>query len=83
VGPPGGGVVTATLEIVGGHKVTVPVGRLRSLRVGSLVVEDLHVGIYDALPARQDVHGLLGADFLRNFRVTIDRATRRLILEVP
>src|SRR5262245_15993259 len=80
---PAPGSVTATMEIVGGQKVSVPVGLLRSIRVGSLVVEQLHVGIYDAMPARQDVQGLLGSDFLRNFRVTLDRGAKRLILEVP
>jgi hypothetical protein len=35
------------------------------------------------MPARQDVQGLLGGDFLRNFRVTVDRSGKLLILEVP
>jgi hypothetical protein len=38
---------------------------------------------HDAMPARQDVQGLLGGDFLRNFRVTVDRSGKLLILEVP
>jgi predicted aspartyl protease len=83
VNPARGGLSTVTLTITGGQTVSIPAGRLRSIRVGSLVVEDLDVGIYDALPARQDVHGLLGGDFLRNFRVTVDRGAKRLILEVP
>jgi predicted aspartyl protease len=83
VAPARGGGSTATLVIAGGQKITVPVGRLRSIRTGSLLVEDLDVGIYDALPACPDVHGLLGGDFLRNFRVTVDRGAKRLILEVP
>jgi predicted aspartyl protease len=55
VNPARGGLSTVILTITGGQTVTIPAGRLRSIRVGSLVVEDLDVGIYDALPARQDV----------------------------
>jgi len=83
VAPARGGLSTVTLTILGGQTVTTPAGRLRSMRVGSLVVEDLDVAIYDALPARQDVHGLLGGDFLRNFRVTVDRGRKRLLCHSP
>lgn len=68
VTPARGGVSTVHLTVTGGQTVTVPAGRLRSIRVGSLIVEDLDVAIYDAMPARQDVQGLLGGDFLRNFQ---------------
>jgi predicted aspartyl protease len=83
VAPARGGISSVNLTIVGGQTVTAPAGRLRSIRVGSLIVEDLDVGVYDAMPARQDVQGLLGGDFLRNFRVTVDRSGKLLILEVP
>ena len=56
--------------------------KLRSIRAGGLLVEDLEVGVYQAMPDKPDVDGLLGADFLRSFRVTLDRASKRLILEV-
>jgi hypothetical protein len=71
------------LTVTGGQTVTVPAGRLRSIRVDSLIVGDFDVAIYDALPARQDVQRLVGGDFLRNFRITVDRGAKRLILEVP
>ena len=47
-----------------------------------LLVEALEVGVYPALPEKPDVDGLLGADFPRSFRATLDRAGKRLILEV-
>ena len=73
---------TATLRIVGGQEITLPMVKLRSIRAGGLLVEDLEVGVYQAMPEKPDVDGLLGADFLRSFRVTVDRASKRLILEV-
>ncbi|MBI2526452.1 MAG: retropepsin-like domain-containing protein [Candidatus Rokubacteria bacterium] len=80
---PGTRAPSMSAELVGGRRITIPVARLRSLRVGELAVEELDVGIYEAAPGRPDVQGLLGGDFLRNFRVTVDPAAKRLILEVP
>lgn len=80
---PGTGAPSMTVEIVGGQHITIPVVRLHSLRVGELAVEELDVGVYEAAPGQPDVQGLLGGDFLRSFRVTVDRAAKRLILEVP
>ena len=68
-------------NVVGGSRVSVPLVRARSMSVGAAVVEDLDVGIYDALPGRADVDGLLGASFLHHFRFTVDRKNLQLILE--
>ena len=68
-------------NVVGGTRVSVPLARARSLSVGAAVVEELDVGIYDALPGRTDVDGLLGASFLHHFRFTVDRKNLQLILE--
>ena len=68
-------------NVVGGTRVSVPLVRARSVSVGSAAVEDLDVGVYDALPGRPDVDGLLGASFLHHFRFTVDRKNLRLILE--
>ena len=68
-------------NVVGGTRVSVPLVRARSVSVGNAAVEDLDVGVYDALPGRPDVDGLLGASFLHHFRFTVDRKNLRLILE--
>ena len=68
-------------NVVGGTRVSVPLARARSVSVGAAVVEELDVGIYDALPGRADVDGLLGASFLHHFRFTVDRKNLQLILE--
>ena len=54
---------------------------MQSVSVGSAAVVDLDIGIYDALPGRPDVDGLLGASFLHHFRFTVDRKNLQLILE--
>jgi len=68
-------------NVVGGQRVSVPLVRAQSVSVGSAAVVDLDVGIYDALPGRPDVDGLLGASFLHHFRFTVDRKNLQLILE--
>lgn len=75
----GGSKMLAT--VVGGRRVEIPLARARSLGVGAAVVENLQVGVYDALPGRDGIDGLLGANFLDHFKVTIDRQNRRLSLE--
>jgi hypothetical protein len=49
----------------------MPVARVKSVRVGEVALEDLDVGVYEALPMTQGVDRLLGADFLNHFRVLI------------
>ena len=66
---------------VGGKVVHVPFVRVRSLRVGALTVEDIDVGAFEAFPNIIGVDGLLGGNFLNHFKVTVDRAARRLRLD--
>jgi hypothetical protein len=70
------------VTLVGGKTITLRYARARSLKVGDLAVEDLDVGVFEALPGRTGADGLLGADFLQHFRVTVDRGSRQLTLEV-
>lgn len=71
------------VTLLGGKTITMPYVRARSLKVGDLVVEDVDVGVYDSFPGVTSVDGLLGADFLGHFKVTVDRGSRQLTLEVP
>jgi hypothetical protein len=68
-------------NVVGGRRLSVPLVRARSVSVGGAAVEDLDVGVYDALPGRADVDGLLGATFLHHFKFTVDRKNLQLVLE--
>lgn len=70
-------------HVVGGRTVTLPLVRIRSLALGPAAVEDLDVAAFDALPHRPDLDGLLGADVLGHFTVTVDRHQRRLVLGQP
>ena len=67
--------------VVGGGTFAMPYVRVASLRVGELTVEAIDVGVYDALPRAPLIDGLLGANFLNHFRVTLDRQDRQLTLE--
>jgi hypothetical protein len=62
--------------------IVVPYTRLRSLRLGSLTVEDIDVGVYDLLPGASAVDGILGGEVLGHFLLTIDRRRERLELEI-
>ena len=68
-------------NVVGGRRLAVPLVRARSVSVGDANVEDIDVGVYDALPGRPGVDGLLGATFLQHFKFTVDRKNLQLILE--
>ena len=68
-------------NVVGGRRVSVPLVRARSLSVGAATVEDLDIGVFDALPGRPEVDGLLGASFLHHFKFTVDRKNLQLLLE--
>jgi clan AA aspartic protease (TIGR02281 family) len=68
-------------NVVGGRRVSVPLVRARSVSVGAAAVEDMDVGVYDALPGRPEVDGLLGASFLHHFKFTVDRKNLQLLLE--
>jgi predicted aspartyl protease len=68
-------------NVVGGRRVSVPLVRARSMSVGAAAVEDIDVGVFDALPGRPGVDGLLGASFLHHFKFTVDRKNLQLLLE--
>jgi clan AA aspartic protease (TIGR02281 family) len=72
---------TEIITVVGGRTVTIPIVRLQSLKVGDALVSDMEIGVFDSLPASKSADGLLGNDFLRRFRFSIDRAQKRLTLE--
>ncbi|MEX0804205.1 MAG: retropepsin-like aspartic protease [Candidatus Binatia bacterium] len=69
---------SATGVTVGGA-ITVPVARVKSLKVGSAEVVDLLVNIHNF---SQDprYEGLLGMDFLGRFNISLDQHKRVLIL---
>jgi predicted aspartyl protease len=69
--------------LVGGETIEMPFAKLPEIRVGEAVVKNLTVGIYKAFPERPFVKGILGADFLNNFTVTIDHSTHQLKLSPP
>jgi len=68
-------------NVVGGRRLAVPLVRARTVSVGDAAVEDIDVGVYDALPGRPEIDGLLGATFLHHFKFTVDRKNLQLILE--
>jgi predicted aspartyl protease len=69
------------VSVVGGGKLDIPFVKLGTLRVGDARVEGMEVGVFDAAPTAHGVHGLLGADFLHQFRFTLDGVERWLRLE--
>jgi hypothetical protein len=62
--------------------LSMHLARVSSLAMGALAVEELDVGISEAFPRVPGVDGVLGADVLDYFRLTVDRASRQLTLEV-
>jgi predicted aspartyl protease/SH3-like domain-containing protein len=62
-----------------GGVVTLPLARLRSLKVGDAEVQDLVVSIHDFSPDPR-IEGLLGLDFLKNFHVSLDVRRSLLVL---
>ena len=68
-------------NVVGGRRLAVPLVRARSVSVGEAAVEDIDVGVFDALPGRPEVDGLLGSTFLQHFKFTVDRKNGQLTLE--
>lgn len=71
------------VTVVGGQKTEVPFVTLAVLQVGDARVENLDVAVFEAFPDAVEVDGLLGADFLHQFRVTLDKEARRMTLEPP
>ena len=69
---------TSKVGTVGGI-ITVPLARLRSLKVGEAEVHDLVISIHD-FSTDPRIEGLLGLDFLKHFHVSLDARRRLLIL---
>jgi aspartyl protease len=70
------------------HRVMLPTGLpievqfvIVTVQVGDASVDNLEVGVFDAMPQVPDVDGFLGADFLQRFKVTFERTARRMTLE--
>ena len=68
------------VSVAGGQKLYVPFVTLGVVQVGDARVDGLEVGLYDAFPEAPEIDGLLGADFLHRFRVTLDKDARRMTL---
>ena len=73
---------TVDLKVVGGRTVSVPLARVKTVKVGQLIVEDMDLGIFESFPDVPELAGLLGGDFLDHFSVSVDRQARRLTLSV-
>jgi predicted aspartyl protease len=69
-------------QLADGRVIMIPYTRLHSITLGSLVVEDLDVGVYELLRDSGPVDGILGGDLLGHFRMTVDRKAERLELVV-
>ena len=68
------------IQTASAHQVAqTPVIRLDSLQVGDKKVKNLEVLIVD-LPTALRVDGLLGVNFLENFRVTFEFEQATLVL---
>jgi len=70
-----------SIRVVGGTTISIPLVRLSRLAVGEAVAENVDVGIYDAFPQAKTIDGILGADFLNRYNVTLDKSRRRMLLE--
>lgn len=69
------------VSVVGGGKLDVPFVKLSVLRVGDASIEGMDVGVYEVAPTARGIHGLLGADFLHQFRFTLDGREGMMHLE--
>jgi len=62
-----------------GMTMPVPVVRLNRVRVGGTAASDLLASVYD-LPATLRADGVIGLNYLSQFRVTLEFDSRELIL---
>ena len=69
------------IRVVGGQTLDVPFIRIAKVQVSAAAMNDQEVGVYDIYPDAPIIDGLLGDDFLRRFRVTLDRNARQMRLE--
>ncbi len=70
-----------TVIIIGGKTIEVPFVSLLKIKVGDAVVNNLMVGVYSVFPNAPLVDGILGTDFLRHFKVTVDHHIKQLRIE--
>ncbi len=70
-----------SIRAVGGAALSIPLMKVARLAVGDAAVENMDVGVYDAFPQSRTIDGILGADFLNRFNVTLDRTNNRLRLD--
>jgi predicted aspartyl protease len=77
------GASTYTGRRMSGQPVTVPIGSLNSLQVGSRGSEDVPVGIFDmtALAGLGDVEGIISLGCFRTAPVTVDYRAAVIVLE--
>jgi clan AA aspartic protease (TIGR02281 family) len=69
------------LQVADGKRHEVPFVQLSAITVGEATVENLPVGVSVLFPQSSAVDGLLGGDFLEQFKMTLDRATNQMWLE--
>jgi predicted aspartyl protease len=70
-----------SLSTAGGQKIEVPFVRLPALDIGNATLVDIEVGVYAVAPESPTIDGLLGADVLSRYRVTVDHSARQLRLD--
>jgi clan AA aspartic protease (TIGR02281 family) len=68
-----------TVFTAAGTTMTVPTGRLGSLRLGAAELRNIEVALVD-LPASVNIDGLLGVNVLDRFRVTFEFRRATLVL---
>jgi predicted aspartyl protease len=72
-----------TLRAADGQPHEVPFVQLSALAVGDAMRNNLPVGISALFVRAPAVDGLLGGDFLAQFKMTLDRGSRQMWLESP
>jgi predicted aspartyl protease len=70
----------SVVVLAGGQEVAVPRVRVASVKLGPVAVENLYIGVYELFPTIPEIQGVVGMDFLRHFRVSIDPREPRLLL---
>ncbi len=70
-----------TIRAVGGAAHSIPLVKVARVAVGDAVVESMDVGVYEAFPQSRTIDGILGADFLNRFNITLDRTNSRVLLD--
>jgi hypothetical protein len=80
VAPPTG-APRRSISLIGGQKIEMPFVRLPAIQIGAVTVSDVEAGVHAVAPEAPMVDGLLGADVLSRFRITVDHEARQLRLE--